>query len=77
MEDKQTVNYSANRKQAVDTSFSLAELIQPLRNLRVKYLTLQTMDHYNKMEEQKKEELKVEKKGTWKSPQDERKQVQS
>ena len=57
--------------------FSLAELLQPFRNLRIKYLTLDTMDHFNKMEEQKREEEKLEKKGTWRSQRDDVAQVSS
>lgn len=34
---------------SVNTSFSLSEFVQPLRNLRIKYLTLNTMDHFDKM----------------------------
>jgi hypothetical protein len=54
----------------IDTRFSLAELLQPLRNLRVKYASLKSMDHYNNMEERKKENEKVEKGGVWKSQRD-------
>jgi hypothetical protein len=61
----------------IDTSFSFAEFIQPFHNLRLKYATLKTMDHYNRMEEQEKEQRKQDKAGTWKSPKDELKQVQS
>lgn len=35
---------------AVDTRFTIQEFLQPLRNLRAKYYSLRTMDHYNKME---------------------------
>ncbi len=61
----------------MDTSFSLAEFLQPFRNLRMKYLSLGTMDHYGKMEEQKKETEKLDKKGTWKTQTDAVKDMQS
>ena len=41
----------------------------------MKYATLNTMDHFNSMEEQKKAVDKQDKKGTWKSPKDELKKV--
>lgn len=34
----------------IDTSFSLAEFLQPFRNFRMKYQTLGSIDHYSKME---------------------------
>ena len=43
----------------------------------MKYLTLSTMDHFNKMEEQKRESEKREKEGTWRSEKDELRQVSS
>jgi hypothetical protein len=39
----------------INTKFSLAELLQPLRNIRMKYLTFNTMDHFDKMEQKKKQ----------------------
>lgn len=35
---------------AIDTRFSFSEFLQPIRNLRVKYFSLKTMDHFNNME---------------------------
>jgi hypothetical protein len=35
---------------SVDTRFSIAEFLQPFRNLRIKYFSLKTMDHFSKMD---------------------------
>ena len=55
----------------IDTRFTWAEFIQPFRNLRIKYTTLNTMDHFSKMEEQKKESEKKDKTSVWKGEKDE------
>jgi hypothetical protein len=60
---------------SVDTGFSLGEFLQPFRNLRVKYFSLKTMDHFSKMEERKKENEEIDRKGTWKSQADSVRQV--
>lgn len=46
-----TPNYTLSPSKKIDTSFSLSELLQPIVNLRLKYYSLKTMDHFNKMEE--------------------------
>ena len=73
MEDTHSINKEI--KETVDTRFSFAQFMQPFRNLRIKYLTLGTMDHYGKMEEQKKEREEVDRKGTWRSAKDQKDQV--
>jgi hypothetical protein len=60
---------------SVDTRFSFAEFLQPLRNLRMKYFSLRTIDHFSKMEERKKENEELDKKGTWKTQNDSVRQV--
>lgn len=61
----------------IDTSFSFAEFLQPFRNLRIKYATFRTMDHYGNMDQQKKDNEKLDKQGAWKSNTDELRGVHS
>ena len=41
----------------------------------MKYQTIGTMDHYNRMEEEKQKDEALDKKGTWKSQRDSVKQI--
>ena len=52
-EEAEELGHHSTKVKSKDTSFKLSELLQPFRNMIVKYQTLATMDHYNRMQEEK------------------------